>query len=264
MSSLEFATRRLDALGDRVIRGGRAAADALYLLGNTLSFEDGLRRGPVRFFYRTAVQQLYFTAVQSLALILVMGTVVGVLAVLPLFSFGVSDLGLFTSVVNIVSHELAPLLVVIIVIGRSGTAITAELGDMQSNHAVDSLSAMGIDPLRFLVLPRLVAMVGALWILTFWFDVGVAFGSWFFVSLHRHVGLASFFDEVLSHTRHGDVVLTAFLDLVYGVAIGLVHCAFGFASRTRNDVARNLPRSFVTSLVVTLFVTLVFSIVRNG
>src|SRR2546421_11882658 len=132
MSSLEFATRRLDALGERVIRGGRAAADVLYLLGNTLSFEDGLRRAPVRFFYRTVVQQLYFTAVQRLALILVMGTVIGVLAVLPLFSFGVSDLGLFTSVVNIVSHELAPLLVGIIVIGRSGTAITAELGDMEA------------------------------------------------------------------------------------------------------------------------------------
>jgi phospholipid/cholesterol/gamma-HCH transport system permease protein len=255
----------LERIGEVVTGATILVLDLLALLVNSCSLAPWYRRGQALFFYRSVVEQVYFTAVQGWLLIFLVGGVLGVLAALPLLSFGVTDIEFIATVMKVVLfHEVNPFLIVLIMIGRSGTAITAQIGEMQCNQAVDSLIAMDIEPHRFLVLPRVIGMTLSLLFLVFWGDIGSVFGAGLFLLLAENISLHSFVLVSIHKFALTDLAMTAAMIGFYGAIVVAIHSHFGFISHTRNDIARNLPRAFVSSLVACILITLVFSLVRNG
>ena len=180
----------LERIGGRFLLSVRRTVDALYLLVDAFSGLGDLI-GPTGFYLRrTIYQQVYFTAAQAFWLVNLIGILLGILVVLPLGTFGVTDVETQAHVMQLaLFHQLAPLLAALVVIGRSGTAITAEIGDLNQGGALNSLIAMGIEPHRFVVLPRVIALTVSLLLLGFWGNLAAIVGAGTYNALS---GTASF------------------------------------------------------------------------
>ena len=255
---------RIDALGESAIRKGRAFGDALYVLANASAGLFPLRGGPAFYLRHTLVQQLYFTAVQAFWLVMVVGLAMGVMAVLPLLAFGVGSVDLQAKILNVVMfHQLIPFLTALIVIGRSGTAVTAELGHMQGNAVIDSLLAMGIEPHRFVVLPRMLGLTLSLMLLTLWGDIGAVLGAGLFNHLQGAASFPNFLEACARTVTPVSVLITALMCASYGVAIALVNAYFGLKSRSAVDIQRNLSPAFVHSFVICIAITALYSLIRT-
>jgi phospholipid/cholesterol/gamma-HCH transport system permease protein len=248
-------------IGDAVWAALAVLLDLLYLLANALGGVVALR---TPYFWRSLTQQLYFTAVQVFWLANLIGLALGVLGVLPLLAFGLTGAELQATVMRVVLfHQLVPLMVAVVVIGRSGTAITSELGDMQSKGVVDSMLLMGIEPHHFLVLPRLLGMVLSLQLLTLWANLAAIAGGALYNGLRGAVGARHFMQACLNAIEPFAVLQTALMVLAYALAIALVHCYYGLRARTSTDVQRNLALAFVRSLIACVAITVLFGVVSK-
>ena len=265
-TSLMFASilSRIDALGDGVVGKFRAFGDALYLLANAIAGLFHVRGAQAFYLRHTLVQQLYFTAVQAFWLVMLVGLAMGVMAVLPLLAFGVGSVDLQAKILNVVMfHQLIPFLTALIVIGRSGTAVTAEIGHMQSNAVIDSLLAMGIEPHRFIVLPRMLGLTISLILLTLWGDIGAVLGAGLFNHAKGAASFPNFLDACARTVTPVSVVITAMMCACYGVAIALVNAYFGLKSRSAVEVQRHLSPAFVQSFMACIVITALFSLIRT-
>lgn len=253
----------LEAIGQLAWPTGRSLGDQAYRLANALSGLGDLA-GPRGFYIRrTIVQQIYFTAVQAFWLINVIGIALGILITLPMLNFGVTDIHLQATVMKLaLFHQLAPFLAALVVIGRSGTALTAEMGEFQYGGVIDSLLMMGIDPDRFLVLPRLIGVTVSLLLLTLWANLAAIVGAGSYSAL---VGAASLDNFILACTAvidPLDTLLTMLMVASYGITITLVQCSFGLRSRNVVELQRNLPKAYVQALLLCVGITLLFTLVR--
>ena len=255
---------RIDALGERVTGYGRAFGEVLYLFANANAGLFQLRGGQAFYLRQTLIQQLYFTAVQSFWLVLVVGIAMGIMAVLPLLAFGVGSVDLQAKILNVVMfHQLIPFLTVLIVIGRSGTAVTAELGHMRSASVIDSLLAMGIEPHRFLILPRMLGLSLSLMILTLWGDIGAVIGAGLFNHIKGAASLPNFLDACARTVTPLSAVITGLMAASYGIVVTLVNAHFGFKSRSAVDVQRHLSPAFVNAFLAVIVITALFSLIRT-
>jgi len=158
------------------------------------------------------------------------------------------------------SRELAPLLTAIVVAGRVGSAIAAELGTMRVSNEIDALVVMGIDPVSLLVVPRLFGLLIAVPCLTIFADLIGILGGMFVAVAALDLGLASY----LEHTVDALVLQDVFTGIVKSVAfaaiIGLVGCHQGLTTRGgAEEVGRSTTTAVVRSIVLVicadLFVT---------
>ena len=131
-------------------------------------------------------------------------------------------------------RELGPLVTAIILAGRSGSAFAAEIGTMKVDEELDALTTMGLPPVRFLVLPRVVAAVLAMPILTVFAELAGLVGGAAVLSL-MNVPPTVFWDHV---TSTSDLFMIAFGPLkgaFFGLLVGLVGCAAGMRTRSTAD-----------------------------
>lgn len=170
-------------------------------------------------------------------------------------------LSLIANLVGIsVTRELAPLLAAIIVAGRFGSAIAAELGTMRVASEVDALEVMGIDPVRFLVVPRLVGLLIAMPCLTVFADlVGILGGFVVAVGL-LDLGAGTYVSDTVDALELRDIFNGLVKAVVFAAIIGLVGCRQGLATRGgAEEVGRSTTSAVVRSIVLVigadLFVT---------
>ncbi len=259
------STLHLDNLGSQVIGLFAVLGDAAYLLVNALAPTELIHRGHASYLRRTLIQQIYFTAAQAMPLVLLVGAALGLLAMLPMVGFGVTDLNLLTAVIDVVLiHQVAPVLIVLMVIGRSGTAITAELSELHINQAAVTLLAMGIEPHRLFLLPRLIGMVISLLLLNFWGGVAALAAAGLFASVSEGLTMGAFLSAFMQHLQWSDVVLTALMNVAYGTAVVSLQMRYAEMVSEVTDIPRNLPRAFVASLLACLLITVVFTLARSG
>lgn len=244
---------------------GRRSADVLYLLANAIAGIFTFRRGARRYLRLLTIQQIYFTAVQSLLLLAFVGVMLGILTMLPLYAFRVSDVGILSDIMNVVLfHQVAPLVTALVVIGRSGTAITAELGELQANQTIETLITQGIEPHQFLVLPRIVGVTFSLFVLTFWTNAAAVVGAAYFSQIYHEIPFQVFVATTLNGLQAVDLVAGLFLVFFFGITIALVHSSFGFRAYSQLDIARQLPRAFVVSASCCVLITVLVSVVLYG
>ncbi len=133
---------------------------------------------------RVITAQIMYTGVQALALVSVIAFLLGASIIIQTNLMGSADGELLGKVlVAVVLRELAPLVTAIVIAGRSGTAMATELGNMKVNSEVLALSSLGIDPPRFIVLPRLVASIVSVLALMIYFSVVAIWGAFLVAQL---------------------------------------------------------------------------------
>ncbi len=161
-------------------------------------------------------------------------------------------------------REIAPLIVAILIAGRSGSAYTAEIGTMQVTEELDAVRALGISPISLLVLPRALALVIAMPLLTVYADAFGVFGGMLIASTNLNVSFTEFvarFEEAVA-LRH--FLIGIGKSVFFAMIIALVACYQGFQIRGGvEDVGRYTTRSVVQSIFLVIVFDAICSILLN-
>jgi phospholipid/cholesterol/gamma-HCH transport system permease protein len=234
----------------------------LFLYSHRAAFQEA-RRGELST-YSLVRRQIYFTAILGLPVITVAAMSVGALAftnaVLQLPGFGAGQyVGPLTN--SVLFREAAPLLTALIVIARSGTAISTELGNMKVNREMELLESQGIDIGHFLVFPRIQGMIVSMVILVLFFNLMGFIGGYAvtvqLVPETSEYPLGVFIDEI--HLSHLSISLIK--ALCFGAVIGTV-CSFqGLQPTTSStEVPQCATKAVVHSLALCILVNFFISV----
>lgn len=247
----------LGAIGRRALWARAEITEAARLVNETAL---GLRRAPftVHGFRRpTAVVQMVKVGVQSIPITFLIAFSVGMILALQAASqlrrFGAT---IYTAdLVGItLTRELGPLMTAIIIAGRSGSAMAAEIGTMRVSEELDALKVMAINPVEFLVLPRLVALLVMLPCLSVLADaVGILGGAGVGTAL-LNITPANYLAQTFRAVLVKDIITGLVKSLAFAAIIGMVGCFMGFRAE---GGAEGVGRSTTASVVVAIFLLIV-------
>jgi phospholipid/cholesterol/gamma-HCH transport system permease protein len=213
---------------------------------------------------RTAAAQVYYTGVEPLPLFCVIGVICG------LFTVGLADAllrrtGLGAEVAPVVAiatvREVVPIVLGLILVGRSGTAIATELGYMRVNHEVDALDAVGINIDYYLVLPRILGVTLATVGLCVVVSGTALVGGFLAAELLTLVSVALHLSAVLESVTPATMVYALLKACVFGVVISAVNCFHGLAvGSSYTEIPRANVRGAVACYIVCFALNAVISI----
>jgi phospholipid/cholesterol/gamma-HCH transport system permease protein len=158
------------------------------------------------------------------------------------------------------TREMAPLLTAIIVAGRSGAAITAELGTMVVSEEIDAMRTMALSPGRFLLLPRVLALLCAVPCLTVLSNLAGIFGGYWIGVIVLGLGSRNYLQQTAQSLLISDLTTGMVKSAVFALLIGLVSCYRGFyVQGGAEGVGTNTTASVVTSIVLCILADAVFT-----
>lgn len=246
-----------EAIGRGVANGWNDLVALAEMLGAlcTATFNTLLR--PSRFRLTSAVHHLDRVGWQAVPIILLITFLIGgIIAQQGIFHFRKfgADVYVVDMVGILVLREIGVLIVAIMVAGRSGSSYTAELGSMKMREEIDALQTMGLDPVEVLVLPRVVALVIALPILTFLGSISALYGgelvAWLYGGMSPDIFVARLREAIsVSHFQVG-MIKAPFM----AVVIGLVACAQGMQVKGSAEL---LGLQTTSSVVKAIFLVIV-------
>ncbi len=159
-------------------------------------------------------------------------------------------------------RELSPLLTAIIVAGRSGSAYTAQIGTMTVTEEVDALRTIGVGPFELLVLPKMLALMIALPLLTVYTDVTGVLGGMVMARAQLDVGFTTFIDRLDDAVSLRSYLIGVGKAPVFAVIIALVGCYQGFrVTGSADSVGRQTTVSVVQSIFLVIVIDALFSII---
>ncbi len=266
MGQPNFAIRFVSDLGGRVVRMLDAFGRFWVFSANTVSYVpvDLATRGG----WRQLLPQAFAIGTRSVPVVVLTGMFVGMVLVVqgwPQFdAAGIADrLG---AIVNIsVASELGPVLAGVMLAGRVGGALTAELGTMNVTEQLLALRSMGADPIHFLATPRFLACLLLTPLLTIYADLAGALGAWgVYAGVYGGDGelFWRYTAEIVELWDLGTGMIKSFF---FGGAIGCISCYAGFHCRPGAEgVGRACTDAFVASFICILMLDFFLNFVLNG
>lgn len=210
--------------------------------------------------------QMFFTGIKSLGVITVVALFTGMILALQtgleLRRFG-QEANIGTAVTLVMMREMGPFMAGLIIAASVGSAISAQLGTMVVSEEIAALELMSINPVKYLVMPRLVALVIMMPLLTVYTDVIGVVGGAVVGQTQLGVTLPAYFDNALRYAANKDLYVGLFKAMVFGVIICAVACHQGFATRdgavgVGQATRKTVVISFLTILVVGYMITRMF------
>jgi phospholipid/cholesterol/gamma-HCH transport system permease protein len=220
----------LGRLGQAVLARGREIVQIVTLLYAALkgAVVEG-RRGR-RMVVGATMTQVYFTAVEPLAIFLLVAVTSGFFAIVLSDSL-MRPNGLAPHIPSVVAQavvrELVPLVIALVVIGRSGPAIATELGYMRVNHEIDALDLLGTNTDYLVVLPRIVGVTLATTALTIAMSAAALTGGFLLGTALDLVSVGLRFAQILQAITFATIVLALAKALAFGLVISTVNCYHG-------------------------------------
>ena len=163
-----------------------------------------------------------------------------------------------------VTREFAPLITGILIAGRTGSALAAKLGTMQVNQEIDALRVMGINPIRYLVSPALLAMLIMVPTLTFFADIAGLLGGALYTGVEIGLSFSAYIDRTVAVLMVGDVMHGLFKSLIFAFIITLVGTSNGFSvTGGAEGVGKATTRSVVLSISFIVIADMIFTYFLN-
>ncbi len=161
-----------------------------------------------------------------------------------------------------VTRELAPLITAIVVAGRTGSSYTAQLGVMKITEEIDAMRTMGFDPHRFLVLPRIMALMIALPLMIFFADIVGILGGMFISHVHLHLSYAEFLNRLQTALEMKHVWIGIGKGPFFAWLIASVGCFRGFqVSKSTESIGRYTTISVVNAIFLVIACDALFSVI---
>lgn len=207
--------------------------------------------------FRTIVSvisaQIYFTGWQALPLVSVMALATGSVVVLQSMTNlsllgGTQMIGNF--LIAVVMREAGPLLVALVVIARSGTAVASEIGNMRANREIEALESIGINPLSYIVFPRVLGGVISVVCLAFYFNVLALIGGFFITKFMQDMPFSFYLDSLMRAFAKEDVVIFFAKNSFSGMIIFVVSCYQGLSvKKSPHEVPQVTTQAVVNSVI---------------
>ena len=245
-------------LGEAVFHGGRQARDLIGFYGAIIIAVGRMLRHPSRLRWVSVVNHLELHGLDAMPIVGILLFLVGIVIAYQ----GVDQLRRFGGEIFVVDligisvlREMGVLISSIVIAGRSGSAFTAQIGTMQVNEEVDAIRTLGLDPIEVLVLPRMLALMIALPLLTFFANMMAILGGALMATWTIDVTFAQFLDLLNQAVTTTHFVVGMIKAPVFAFLISMVGCFEGM--RVRGS-AESVGRLTTQSVVESLFLVIVF------
>jgi len=197
-------------------------------------------------------KQVLFTGYDALPVVAFIALAIGAISIIQSLTYlpRIGAGGFLGEVlVTGIIRELGPLITAFFVVGRSGTAVTTEIGNMVVHHEIEALESMGVDPIRYLVLPRIFGFSAALVSLNIYFDVFAILGGFLVSKFIIVTSLGTFMARIMEVLLLSDVVLSLVKGIIFGICTALI-CTFrGFSVRgTAIEVPQQTTKAVLNAI----------------
>ena len=244
-------TNVFEAFGNFILSVTRQMGEFLLFCSN---FFTWIFRPPFRKFY--FFKQLEFIGVRSFPIIALTSTFTGMVFALQTgYAFRQFNAEAFVgSTVGLaLTREIAPVFTALMVIARAGSAMAAEIGSMKVTEQVEALEAMAVNPVQFLVVPRVLSSMVMLPLLTGFFNFVGILGA-YLVAVHvLNIGATIFKEKLMYYVDSTDILGGLIKSIVFGLVLALISCYYGYQTKGGAEgVGRSTTRAVVVSSVVVL------------
>ncbi len=263
-SPLEWLIR----IGSAGLAFARHVTDFVALIGELAIETARAVRRPALWPWRETTANLHKSGVRAMPVSALVGFLIGVvlsyLSALQLKSFG-ADIFIINILGLGIVRELGPVLVAVLVAGRSGSAMTAQLGVMRVTEEIDALATMGVSCTMRLVLPKVAALAVAMPLLVLWTTAVALVGGMVSAHVQLDIGYGFFIDTLPKVVPVANLWIGLAKGVAFGILVALVACHFGLRVRPNTEsLAANTTASVVTSITVVILVDALFAIATRN
>lgn len=243
-----------DHLTGLIVLSGQLVLDAMYLV-----------RHPARIPWREISANLYRTGAQALGITALVGFLIGVVLSF-LSSKQLQVFGADIFIINILGvsivRELGPVLAAILIAGRSGSSMTAQLGVMRVTEELDALTVMGIPHSQRLVLPKVIALGIAMPLIVLWTSAVALIGGMVVAEVQLGLGHQFFLSKLPDVVAISNLWLGLGKGVVCGMVIALISCHFGLRIKSNTEsLGEGTTNSVVTSITVVIIIDAIFAVI---
>jgi phospholipid/cholesterol/gamma-HCH transport system permease protein len=255
----------LASVGDAAITWSQGCRDTLAFIGEAFLALVRLFTGKARFRRSDLLLALQGCGARSLGIVALINFLIGIIlafvGAIELRSFGAQIYVAHLVGIGML-RDIAPIMTGIIVTGRTGAAFAAELATMEANQEIDALKTLGIPPMEFLVLPRLLALSLMMPLLCLYADlVGIAGGLVVSASM-LEISPVQYLLETKHAVRLNDLFLGVFMAFVFGVLVALTGCIRGIRSgRSASAVGEATTSAVVTGIISIVVATAIITFI---
>lgn len=256
------------AVGLAVLRLGGHLRDFTALLGQLALDALHLARHPGSLPWREISANIYHSGVRAMPVTALVGFLIGVvLSYLSALQLG--RVGADTLIVNVLGlgivRELGPVLAAVLVAGRSGSAMTAQLGVMRVTEEIDALAAMGVSRSLRLILPKVVALAIVMPLLVLWTSAIALLGGMVAADVQLGIDHDFFFDMLPRVVPVVNLWIGLGKGVAFGIAVALVACHFGLRVKPNTEsLARNTTAAVVASITLAIMINAIFAVAFRG
>jgi len=205
----------------------------------------------------SAINALFIVGITSF----LVGVVIAYQGAVQLEKFG-ANIFIVEMISITMFREIAPLLTAIVIAGRSASSYTAEIGAMKITDEIDAMRTMNFEPILFLTLPRIFALVISLPLLVFFADIVGLFGGMLISYIDLDITFLEFINRVGQEVPLKHFLLGIFKSVFFGMAIALIGCYRGFqVENNTTSIGKFTTMSVVNGIFVVIFLDAIFSII---
>ncbi|MBI2276644.1 MAG: ABC transporter permease [Dechloromonas sp.] len=254
----------LEAIGKLLLKALANLRGMIALFGQLLLDLGYLFRYPGDIPWKEIAANVYKSGAQALPVTALVGFLIGItisyLSALQLKSFG-ADLFIVNILGISIIRELGPVLVAVLVAGRSGSAMTAQIGVMRVTEEIDALSTMGISRTVRVVLPKILGLTVAMPLIVLWTSAVALLGGMVAAMLQLDLSLIYFLENLPRAVPVANLFIGLGKGIVFGFVISLVACHFGLRVKPNTEsLSANTTSAVVTAITAVILVDAVFAI----
>ena len=247
---------------------GRHLADFTTLVGQLMLDLGQVLRAPREMPWRESSANLYKSGVRAMPVTALVGFLIGIvlsyLSALQLKNFG-ADIFIVNILGMGIIRELGPVLVAVLVAGRSGSAMTAQLGVMRVTEEIDALATMGVSRSLRLVFPKVAALALAMPLLVLWTSSIALMGGMVSAQFQLDISYGFFIETLPKVVPVANLYIALAKGVVFGILVALVACHFGLRVRPNTEsLSANTTASVVSSITVVILVDALFAIATRS
>jgi len=247
-----------------LLKAGHNLRGIIAIFGQLLLDLGLLARRPADFPWKEFAANVYKSGAQALVVTALVGFLIGVtisyLSALQLKGFG-ADLFIVNILGIAIIRELGPVLVAVLVAGRSGSAMTAQIGVMRVTEEIDALSTMGISRSIRVVLPKILGLTVAMPLLVLWTSGVALLGGMLAALLQLDLSLNYFLENLPRAVPVSNLLIGLGKGLVFGFVVALLACHFGLRVKPNTEsLSANTTSAVVTAITMVILVDAIFAI----
>lgn len=238
------------------------------LLGGLVLEFIHLARRPAEIPLREISANVYKGGVMALPVTALVGFMIGIamsfLMALQLRKFG-ADIFIVNILGLAIIRELGPILMAVLVAGRSGSAMTAQIGVMRVTEEIDALAAMGISSLLRLILPKVIGLTLVAPLLVFWTSIWALIGGMISANLQLGIGYEFFVQQLPKVVPAVNITLSLSKGLLFGLLVALVACHYGLRVKPNTEsLSVSTTASVVTAITCVILIDAIFAILTRS